>query len=156
VTFSAARDAGGQGIYLASGGSISTLITTDDPLLAGFSSLYSTGINSVGTVVFAADAVDAQNSVTGTGIFASLPGAATFAVVRTGDSLFGSTVAELGFFGCAALPRRRAVATRATAGSQTLLNSCPSPVLPAGKSPPDYCRPRPDVDPCWLFTGGRG
>ena len=59
-----------------------------------FSFFTSQSLNASGAVAFRAG-LDAG----GSGIFATLPGGgAPFAVVQTGDSLFGSTVSNLNFF----------------------------------------------------------
>lgn len=91
VAFLAGRDAGGSGIYTATSISgFTTIALTTDP---EFDFLFGPSVNNLGTVVFGA-----TRDAGGSGIYAKLSSAANpFAIIRTGDALFGSTVTSFSF-----------------------------------------------------------
>jgi len=85
VAFDAFLDTGARGIFTGSGGPITTIADNSGP----FSTFIRPWINNAGTVVFYADLAPS-----GHGIFTG-DGGSTSKVIRTGDPLFGSTVAEV-------------------------------------------------------------
>ena len=92
VAFGASLDAGGSGIFTKNNGVISTIADTTGPF-ARFN--FNPSINNSGDVAFLAS-LDAD--IRGEGIFTGADPIAD-KVIATGDSLFGSTVTNLEFFG---------------------------------------------------------
>lgn len=93
VVFQASRDSGGKGIYTAQSiGSFSTIVTTlTDPEINEFFDAPS--INNNGAIAFAANRANSLGG--GMGIYLALSGFAPQRILRTGDTLFGSTVTSL-------------------------------------------------------------
>lgn len=89
VAFRAGLDAGGEGIFTSSGGSITTIADSSGL----FSSFRSVSINNSGMLAF-----EANLDSGGFGIFTGTNPIAD-KVVAIGDPLFGSTVTFLGAFG---------------------------------------------------------
>ena len=88
VAFQAYRDNGSQGVFAASGGMITTI--ADTSAYGAFNQ--GASINDKGTVVFAGAQKDFNP-----GIFTG-PDPVLNKVIGYGDSLFGGTVTNLGFF----------------------------------------------------------
>jgi len=92
VAFGASLDAGGSGIFTKNDGVITTIADTTGPF-ARFN--FNPSINNSGDVAFLAS-LDAD--IRGEGIYTGSDPIAD-KVITTGDSLFGSTVTNLEFFG---------------------------------------------------------
>lgn len=92
IAFTAGRDAGGSGVYTATNaGRFNTIALSDSPEFSAFNSAV---LNNLGTVAFSA-----SRDAGGTGIYAALTGITNpFTIIRTGDTLFGSTVTDLNFY----------------------------------------------------------
>jgi hypothetical protein len=122
VAFSALLDAGGQGLFKSSGGSITSLMSTNDPN-SPFASAGVCVIDLFGTVAFGATLKSG-----GSGVYIALPtptGMIYQTVLQTGMKVFGATVQSVQMGRDGYDSSKFALWVQLTSGAQVILRADP-------------------------------